>query len=133
MALTPRARTLVQVFAVFALAIAVIAGLSRVPFLREYLQVVVAVIFLLLPIALERRPGALEAEGFTTHPRALGVRVFAVWSVVVLPLFCVGFVLYFRFLCAHWPQMATLCFRVAHPSFRLPPDFLLSCAGQLIV
>jgi membrane protease YdiL (CAAX protease family) len=53
---------------------------------------------------------------------------------VVLPLFAGAFVVALRVGCAHLPSwVPASCWRVAHPTWRLPADFAMSAAAQVIV
>jgi membrane protease YdiL (CAAX protease family) len=131
-------RTVTEVAFSFITATAiasVLFHLQSVPFIRANLHALVAAVFLVLPQIMLRRRGAdIETYGFTTRPRRIGLTIAAVAIVGVLPLFVVGFVYYHRAICAWHPQWApSSCYRILHPHFRLPPDFPLLVAAQLIV
>lgn len=133
-----RNRTLVEVFVVFAVATAAAAALYRsgqaIGFVHRNLHTLVALVFLLLPQIMLRRRGNIERYGFTTRPLGLGLAIAAVAVVVILPLFSASFVLVVRFACAHLPAWVPgSCLRAAHPLWRLPPDFAMQAAAQLIV
>jgi membrane protease YdiL (CAAX protease family) len=133
-----RVRTITEVAFSYVIATtiaSVLFHLQAVPFIRANLHALVAAVFLLLPQIMLRRRGAdIEHYGFTTRPRKLGLILFAVSTGLVLPIFIGGFALYNRALCFWHPQWAPAsCFRILHPHFKLPPDFLLLCAAQLIV
>jgi membrane protease YdiL (CAAX protease family) len=133
-----RQRTLVEVLIVFAVATAAAAALYRwgqaLGFVHRNLHALVALVFLLLPQLMLRRRGNIERYGFTTHPLRLGLVIAAVAIVTFLPLFAGAFVLIVRFACAHLPSLVPgSCLRAAHPLWRLPSDFALQSAAQLIV
>src|SRR5436190_17441879 len=84
-----------EVAAVFSLATACAAVLYHaqgVPFIRANLHALVAASFLILPQVMLRGRGDLEAYGFTTRPRALGLAVAGAGIFLFLPLFAAGFV-----------------------------------------
>lgn len=133
-----RVRTVTEVafsFVTATLVASVLFHLQAVPFIRANLHALVAAVFLLLPqLMLRRRAVDIEHYGFTTQPRKLGLLIAAVSIAMVLPLFVGGFVAYQRGICAWHPQWAPAsCFLILHPHFRLPPDFLLLTATQVIV
>jgi uncharacterized protein len=133
-----RRRTLVEVAIVFALATALASGLynvgQSVGFVHRNLHALVALVFLGLPQLVLRKRGDIERYGFTTHPLGLGLAIAAGAIIVVLPIFSGGFLVVVRAACAHAPALVPgSCFRAAHPLWRLPPDFLLQAAAQLIV
>ncbi|MGZ3428692.1 MAG: myxosortase family intramembrane protease [Polyangia bacterium] len=134
----PRGRTLVEVAIVFALATGAASALynvgQSVGFVHRNLHAMVALIFLGLPQLVLRRRGNIERYGFTTHPLGLGLLLAFGAIAIVLPLFAGGFVVVVRAACAHTPQLVPgSCFRAAHPLWRLPSDFALQAAAQLIV
>ncbi len=131
-------RTVAEVLAYYAVAIAAAALLYRVAggvgFVHRNLHALVALVFLALPQLALRRRGNIERYGFTAQPLGLGLTVAAIAIVVVLPLFTLGFLVAGRTACAHWPALVPgSCWRAAHPLWRLPGDFLLLCAAQLVV
>ncbi len=132
-----RAKTAGEVtlaFVVATCAAAVLYRLQGIPFVRSNLHALVAAVFLVLPQVMLRGRGEIERYGFTTHPRRLGLTIAALGIFGILPLFAGGFVVYQRVLCSVHPQwVAGSCLRVLHPALRLPPDFLLLAAAQLIV
>ena len=135
--LAARRSTAIEVGLAFVVATGIASGLYRaqgIPFIHQNLHALVAAVFLLLPqVALKGR-GDIERYGFTSHPRRLGLAVATVGIFGVLPLFSVGFVAWNRFLCAHAPAWVPgSCLRLAHPVFRLPSDFAMLAAAQLIV
>jgi uncharacterized protein len=134
---TERARTWVEVLVVFALATAaasVLYHLQSVPFIKANLHALVAAVFLILPQVMLRRRGDIEKYGFTTRPRALGLKIAAIGVLVILPLFVACFYAYSRAICAWAPSLsAGSCYRLVHPIPRLPDSFLMLTAAQLIV
>jgi hypothetical protein len=132
-----RQRTTLEVGLTFAGATAAAAALFHlqfIPFIHSNLHALVAAIFLLLPQLLLRERGDIERYGFTTHPRALGLKLAAFGLFVILPIFSLGFAAYNSFICHYLPKLASgACFRVMHPHFRLPPGFAMMAAAQLVV
>ena len=132
-----RARTAVEVgfsFVVSTAAAAIFYRLRFIPFINANLHAIVAAVFLILPQLMLRGRGDIDRYGFTTHPRALGLTISAVGIFGVLPLYTGGFVVYQRLLCAYLPRLVDgSCVRILHPVWRLPPDFALLAAAQLIV
>jgi uncharacterized protein len=121
-------------FAVATLAAAVLYHLQGIPFIHSNLHALVAAVFLVLPQIMLRGKGDIERYGFTTRPRKLGLAVAGVGIFGVLPLFVAGFIAYNRALCAWAPRLvAGSCVRMLHPVLKLPPDFLMLAAAQLIV
>lgn len=135
--LVNRQKTAVEVALAFTLATGVAAGLYRaqgVPFIHQNLHALVAAVFLLLPQVALRGRGEIERYGFTSRPRRLGLSIAAVGIFGILPLFSLGFVAWNRLLCAHAPEWVPgSCLRLLHPSFRLPSDFAMLAAAQVIV
>jgi membrane protease YdiL (CAAX protease family) len=133
----PRGRILVETLAAFAVA-TLAAGLlyhaQGIVLVRRNLHTLVALVFLALPQLLLRKRGGIERYGFTLHPLAIGLTIAALAIVVVLPLFGAAFLSFFRYLCLEAPRFVPgSCSQVQHPHWRLPPDFALMAAGQLIV
>ena len=133
---TPRAivREVLLAFVAATAVASLLYHLRFIPFVKDNLHIGVALTFLGVADYLLRKRGGLEAYGFRTEPRRLGLGLFAIGAFVVLPLFAIGFVLYSQQLCAHAAQLIPgSCYRVTHPLFRLPDGFWLQCAAQLIV
>jgi uncharacterized protein len=133
-----RRRTIAEVVLVFAVATGAASALynvgQSVGFVHRNLPALVALVFLALPQVMLRRRGNIERYGFTIEPLRLGLAIAAVAIVVVLPLYTGGFVLLVRAACAHVPQMVPgSCFRAAHPIWRVPGDFWMQVAAQLVV
>jgi CAAX protease family protein len=133
-----RRRTIAEVLLVFALATGVVSLLYNVGqsigFVHRNLHPLVALVFLLLPQLMLRRRGDIERYGFTTQPLGLGLAIAAIAIVAVLPLYAGGFLVALRTACAHAPSLVPgSCLRAAHPVWRLPTDFGLQVAAQLIV
>jgi uncharacterized protein len=131
-------QTLVEVAIVFAIATAAASLLynvgQSVGFIHRNLHAMVALVFLALPQVVLRRRGNIERYGFTTHPLGLGLLIAGLAVVLVLPLFAGGFLLTMRTACAHAPSLVPgSCYRVAHPVWRLPGDFPMQAAAQLVV
>jgi membrane protease YdiL (CAAX protease family) len=121
-------------FVVATGAASVLYHLKGIPFINSNLHALVAAVFLILPQVMLRGRADIEKYGFTTEPRRLGLFVAAVGIFGVLPLFVGGFVAYQRLLCAWAPRLvAGNCMRVLHPALKLPPDFLMLTAAQVIV
>lgn len=132
-----RSKVAGEVIVAFVVATAAAATLYRlrfIPFVGANLHALVAAVFLILPQVLLRRRGNIERYGFTTKPRKLGLALACAFIFGILPLFAVGFWAYQRVLCAHWPALvAGSCARLLHPALKLPPDFAMLVAAQLIV
>jgi uncharacterized protein len=131
-------RTLVEVAVVFAVATGAASLLynvgQSVAFIHRNLHPMVALIFLVLPQVMLRRRGNIERYGFTTQPLGLGLLIAAVAIAVVLPLFAVGFLVAVRAACTHAPSLVPgSCFRAFHPVWRVPGDFPMQVAAQLVV
>jgi hypothetical protein len=129
---------LVEALAVWVLACATAAVLYRlqsVPFIRANLHALVAAVFLGLPqlLLLRRREEHLD-YGFRLRPVGTGLKLAGLASVLFLPLYAVGTYFVCRLLCAWHPSWVPgSCARLHHPSFRLPPDFAMLAAAQLVV
>jgi membrane protease YdiL (CAAX protease family) len=129
---------LAEVALVYGAAVAAASLLYHAPggwsLVHNNLHALVALVFLGLPQLALRRRGNIERYGFTTQPLALGLLIAAVAIVVVLPLFAGGFVVALRVGCVHVPSwVPASCWRVSHPTWRLPADFAMSAAAQLVV
>lgn len=71
------------------------------PFFRDNLHALIAAVFLYLPTGLIlKRHEAFEDYGLTIHPVKRSVKLFLLASLVVFPLFGLGFFLYYRTICA---------------------------------
>jgi len=115
-----------------------------VPFLRENLHAFIAVLFYYAPSAASRlagRPFDYREAGLTTRPRRLNAVVLAVAVAVTFPLFAGGFFLFYDAVCppaqALGQMVRGLCpgtwLGLAGGHWRLPPNFLLLAANQLVV
>lgn len=122
-------------YAVAVAAASVLYNLGQgVGLIHRNLHALVALVFLGLPQLALRHRGNIERYGFTLQPLVLGLVIAGVALAVVLPLFGGGFVLTLRAACAHAPRLVPgSCARVAHPLWRLPADFPMLAAAQLIV
>lgn len=134
---SPR-RTVVEVLLVFAAATALASLFYHAPrgwgLVHNNLHALIALVFLGLPQLVLRRRGNIERYGFTSQPLGLGLGIFAVAAVVVLPLFAVGFVTLLRLGCAHAPEWVPgACWKVTHPAWHLPPQFGLNALAELVV
>jgi len=133
-----RRRTIAEVLIVYALATGAASLLynvgQSVGFIHRQLHALVALVFLVLPQLVLRRRGNIERYGFTTQPLGLGLAIAAIAILLVLPLFAGGFVVAVRYACAHMPLWVPgSCFRATHPLWRVPADFPLQVAAQLVV
>ena len=142
-------RPLVEAVLAFAAATAIVALLWRlagvVPFVARNLHALVAVVFLYLPVAVIWRRGEdLRSYGFTLRPARRSLAFGLGVPALVFPLFLVGFVLFYRIVCA--PGQAEALARVAPPGlcrrfagwaglghWRAPLDFWSSAFSQLVV
>jgi membrane protease YdiL (CAAX protease family) len=102
-----RRSILLEMALAWAGATAAVAALywSRlsVPFIARNLHALVAVVFIGIPFAvLERRRADWAAYGWVARPYGRNLAWAAGAAAVVFPLFLVGFVLYYRGLCALW-------------------------------
>jgi membrane protease YdiL (CAAX protease family) len=130
--------TLVEVAIVFAIAVGAASALYNVGqsigFIHRNLHALVALVFLGLPQIVLRRRGNIERYGFTAQPVGLGLLIAGVAIALILPLFVGGFVIALRVACAHAPVLVPgSCFRALHPVWKLPADFPMQAAAQLIV
>jgi membrane protease YdiL (CAAX protease family) len=113
---------------------AVLYRLQGIAFVRSNLHALVAAVFLFLPQLLLRRRADLDAYGLRARPLELGLRVAGAAIAVVLPAFTLGFVMYNRLLCAHWPSLVPgSCWHVLHPSLRWPVAFPMMVLAQVVV
>ena len=93
-------------------AVAALAALGRaVPFVDRNLGALVAVVFLYLPVFFAWRRGEdLVAYGFRAAPIGRGLALGAGASLVLFPLFAVGFVLFYDVVCGpgEWAWLGQL-------------------------
>ena len=96
------AREAIIVFALVTLGCALMWRLGQaVPFVGRHLHVFIAALFLYVPTwLLNRRGERFEDFGMTAQPVGRGLAAFGLASAIVFPLFGVGFVLYYRAVCA---------------------------------
>ena len=133
-------------FSIATLACAVLWQLARaVAFFKRHLQAMIAAVFLYLPTGLLlRRREDFDAYGLTHRPLGRGLLLFLWTSLAVFPLFAVGFVLYYRVVCAAAGrgvalprQLVLLCRRfVGGPGrarLRMAPDFWEGALAQVLV
>ena len=72
-----------------------------VPFFRDHHQIFIAALFLFVPTEiLIRRNASFNEYGLSHRPLGKGLAVFAVASLVVFPLFGLGFYLYYQHVCS---------------------------------
>ncbi len=114
-------------------------------FIRQNLAGIIAALFLYIPtLLLMKRKEDFEAYGLTYRPLKRGLFIFFVVSLVIFPLFALGFYFYYHLLCGALlthPLVQRLfrglCSRwVDSPSkivLRLPKKFGLLLLNQLIV
>lgn len=138
----------VEALLAFAGATAAVAALYHLgrawPLVGDYLQALVAVVFLYVPATMAWRRGRdLREYGFTVRPAGRAAAFGLGVPLVVFPLFLVVFVVFYDQICAAssatWRALAPpgLCRRflgwegLEHP--RLPPGFAESAFTQLIV
>lgn len=130
-------------FAAATLFAAILFQVARaVPFIAQNLQAFVAAAFIYVPVwSARRRCDDLAVYGFTTRPRRRSLVFAVIGPALVFPIFLVGFVLFYQFICADHALAVlappTWCTRyigwsgLFHP--RAPADFLLGTVNQLIV
>jgi membrane protease YdiL (CAAX protease family) len=137
----PRRAVLREVGLVFLGATAACALLYALrnlhPLLANNLPALVALVFWLLPLRLLERQGRSPADyGLKWRPVFAHLGWAALAMIVVFPLFLIGFRLYYGALCTS--LRPAFCAHFA-PSLwrsrgiRLPPQFALAAAAQLIV
>ena len=130
----------------FAAATALAAVGSVVPYARDNLHIVVAIIFFYAPAVAARAGGRrfdYHEAGLRAHPVALNLKVLGVASLLFFPAFVVGFFVFYRYacgagrawlapffgrMCGHWQGWAGGGIHV-----RLPDHFALSALNQLVV
>lgn len=118
-------------------------ALSGIPIVKDNLGALVGIMFLYLPIWFGKSRGEdLEDYGFHKEPVGQGIKVFLGFLCVIIPLFTIGFVVYYTFICGSDGWMQSLAptgycrawsgFDGAKwPTFDFP--FLEFALGQLIV
>jgi membrane protease YdiL (CAAX protease family) len=142
-------RALVEALIAFAVATFVVAVLFQLagvwPVAADYLQPLVAVVFLYIPAAIAWRRGQdLRDYGFTIRPIGKSLAFGLGGPAIVFPLFLIGFVLFYRTVCApgspHWMHSLVYsgeCSRflgwraLGHP--RAPFDLWKDAFSQLVV
>ncbi len=145
----PKKRVLWEVLLVFGLATLLCAmfwHLRRlVPFINRNLHALVAAVFLYLPTGLiMKRKEDFATYGLSFRPLGRGLWVFFAVSLVVFPLFTVGFYAYYKVLCSRAgavtvlpAQLGALCrrFKGGWPptQWGLPKDFAQIALAQLLV
>jgi hypothetical protein len=133
-----RRRALVEALGAWVVACAVAAVLYRlqgVPFIRANLHALVAAVFLGLPqLLLLRRRGEEIDYGFRLRPVGKGLALAGLSAVIFLPIYAAASYLVYRILCVVHPSWVPgRCARLLAPSLRLPPDFAMLAAAQLVV
>jgi membrane protease YdiL (CAAX protease family) len=134
---TPSWREPAAVWATVTLIISIAYRARGAPLVRDNLHALVALLFLGVPqLLLSLRPPTDPREdyGLRLAPLGRGLLLGAGAMALFLPLYAVGFYLWFKLGCGRWPlAMAINCARVAHPTWGLPPDWALVALGQLLV
>lgn len=104
-------------------------------YLGSFLQLGIALTFLLTARwLLDRRGADWASYGLTIQPLGRGLAALSMVVLLVFPLFLIGFVAYYDFICkAGW--MSRVCagwlgWRGA--ALRLPPDFVSQTLGQVV-
>lgn len=132
----------------FAIATALAAGLAAlgtaVPLVREYLHVLIAIVFFQTPLVAARRAGRdldYREVGLRLDPVGLNLAVLGVVVLLTFPAFVLGFFAFYDRVCAHLgaplaSSFAPLCrhwlgFSGGH--LRAPPDAALLALSQLVV
>ena len=145
---TEERASLREPLAAFAVATGLAAGLAVlglfVPLVREYLNVLIAIVFFQTPVIAARRAGRdldYRDVGLRADPVALNLAVIGVVVLLTFPAFVAGFFLFydrvcalptaplarsFAPLCRHW-----LGFSRGH--LHAPPDLALLALSQLVV
>jgi membrane protease YdiL (CAAX protease family) len=129
-----------------ALAAALYWTAKVVPLLHHNLHAVIAVLFFYAPVVAGRLAGNrfdFHEAGLTLQPVRAGAAALGAAVAITFPLFVAGFFLFYGLVCAPaahgLPEaLARLCpgggwlgFTGGH--LRLPPDFLLLAANQVLV
>lgn len=144
-----RKRALIEALVVFAVATLICSAfwqLGRLSgFIKENVPGLIAAVFLYLPTALLiRRRADFAAYGLTHRPLGRGLLYFLATSVLVFPLFALGFLIYYQRVCAMarsgtvLPRsIRNLCYSyvggLGQAHWRVPANFLQIVLGQLIV
>lgn len=105
-------------------------------YLGSYLHLGIAAVFLLTPRwLLDRRGADWRHYGLTLQPLRRGLLFFAATIAVVFPLFLVGFVVYYDFLCGRGmlPRLCADWLGWSGASPRLPADFWSQILMQTVV
>ena len=134
-------RELALAYAIAAAMPAILLLLGRsVPFVASNLHVLVAATFLIVPFELLRRRNAdLMDAGFVFGDRTKIYALVGLFMIVVVPLFAVGFGVFYGQLCAHWTQLAPrgVCASLRHGGLlellRVPSEFPQHIATEVIV
>ncbi len=144
-----RRRVLWEVLIIFGgttLLCSVLWQLRRViPFIQRHIHELIWVAFVYIPtFLLRKRKEDFRDYGLTIHPIGRNLMVFLVVSLIVFPLFTVGFYVYYQMVCAAAiagtplpAQIRSLCRRYVgswrNVHVRLPPRFAEMSLVQLIV
>jgi membrane protease YdiL (CAAX protease family) len=132
----------------FVAATALAAGLAAlgavVPRVRDYLHVLIAIVFFQTPVVAARRAGRdldYRDVGLRADPVALNLAVIGAAILVTFPAFIAGFFLFYGRVCAmptaplaH--SFAPLCrhwLGWAHGHLHAPPDAALLALSQVVV
>ncbi len=140
-------RELKQAFGAFGLAIGLMALLGllarAVGFVRAEMGSLVAIVFLYLTVVVAKRRGEnLVAFGFHLSPRLRSIAIAVTYVAVVLPVFTLGFVIFYDIACTSGSPLAplaspSLCFEYqGWEGAHWPPlglDTLLLAFGQVVV
>jgi membrane protease YdiL (CAAX protease family) len=117
---------------------------AAVPFVRDNLHAVVAVIFFYAPAVAARAAGRrfdYHEAGLRLHPLGLNLRVLGGACLLFFPAFIVGFFVFYGYACGPrgaWlaPGFGRLCQHwqgAGGGALRLPERFALSALNQLVV
>jgi len=132
----------------FAIATALAASFAAlgtvVPLVREYLHVLIAIVFFQTPVLAARRAGRdldYREVGLRVDPVALNLAVIGAAVLITFPAFVAGFFLFYDRVCtvAGTPlagAFAPICHRwlgYARGHLHLPPDAALLALSQLVV
>ena len=128
---------LVEVLLVFlgvSLYASALSRLQFVGFIHEHLHELVAAAFLFVPQLVLRGRGDLEAYGLRADPVKRGLLLAGAFICVVLPLFVVGFYVWNRWACVHFPVVVPgSCWHLSHPHLVLPRGLAMLALAQLVV
>jgi len=144
-----RRRVLWEVLIVFGGTILICATLYQlqgaIPLVKRYIHEMHWVAFVYIPtFLLRRRDEDFQDYGLTVNPIGRGLLTFLIVSLIIFPLFTLGFYFYYRMACAAAisgtplpAQISSLCRRFVgswrNVRFRLPPKFGEKALVQLIV